>query len=244
MTLALRALPLVVLLAAGAAAAQERVAPPAPGGFPPYPPQPRTIRVGAEGRASAAPDVALVTVGVEAIGESLARTRSDAEARMRQILAAVKAVGVDAKDVQTVRFDVQIERPWRDGQPGPITGYRVSNLARVRLRDLARVGELLDKVGAAGSNAIQGLAFEKERTSAEEVRALEDAVRKARAKAETLARAAGAALGELQSITESVQAPGPIPMRMEARLARGGGTPVESGEMEVRAMVELVFSIR
>lgn len=243
MILALRALAVLVLLAAGAAAGQERVLPPAPPGSPPCPPPQRTIRVGGEGRASAAPDVAVVSVGVEAIGKSLARTRSDADARMRQIVAVVKGAGVDPKDVQTVRFDVQIERPWKDGQPGPVTGYRVSNLARVKVRDLARLGELLDKVGAAGSNAIQGLAFEKAHTVAEEARALEDAVRKARAKAEALAKAAGAVLGELQSITESVQRPIPRPMRAEAALDQRSGAPVEAGEIEVRAVVELVFAI-
>jgi len=69
-------------------------------------------------------------------------------------------------------------------------------------------------------------------------------VKKARAKAEALAKAAGAGLGDLQSITESVQAPPPIPMRMEAAMAQRGGVPVETGEIDVRAVVELVFSIK
>jgi uncharacterized protein YggE len=240
MSLALRALPLFLLLIAGVARGRERVVPATPHASPS---QPRTIRVGGEGRASAPPDLATITLGTESVGESLERTRSDADSAMRRILATVRAAGVDPKDLQTVRFDVQVERQWKDGQPGPITGYRVSNLARVRVRDLARVGELLDKVGAAGSNAIQGLTFEKEQTSAEEARALQDAVKRARAKAEALAKAAGVTLGELHSITESVQPLHPVAMRMEAPLARGGGTPVEAGEIEVRASVELVFSV-
>jgi uncharacterized protein YggE len=236
MTGPLLALVPVALLAAGA---DERS---------PQPPyaqlaaQPRTIRVGGEGRASAAPDVAVVTVGVEAIGKDLTRTRADADARMRQVLATLKASGVDPKDVQTARYDVQLERPWKDGQPGPITGYRVSNLARVRVRDLAKLGDVLDKVGAAGSNAVQGLTFEKEDSAPEKARALTDAVKEARSKAEALAKAAGVGLGDLQSVTESVQGPQPLAMRME--LARGKGTPVEAGEIEVRAVVELVFAIR
>jgi uncharacterized protein YggE len=162
---------------------------------------------------------------------------------MRRILAVVKDTGVASKDVQTVRFDVQLERQWKGGQPGPVTGYRVSNLARVKVRDLARVGELLDTVGAAGSNAIQGLTFQKDQTSAEEARALQEAVKRARAKAEALAKAAGVVLGDLRSITETVQPPHPISMRMEAALPQSSGTPVEAGEIEVRAEVELVFSI-
>ncbi|HYG68821.1 MAG TPA: SIMPL domain-containing protein, partial [Anaeromyxobacteraceae bacterium] len=125
MTRPLRRHALVLVLAlaplgAPGAAAQERIDPPPSPQYPPYPPQPRTIRVNGEGRASAAPDVALVTIGVEAIGKTLARTRADADARMRQVVATAKSAGIDPKDVQTVRYDVQIERPWKDGQPGPI----------------------------------------------------------------------------------------------------------------------------
>jgi uncharacterized protein YggE len=246
MTRPLRLLALALALAPlGLAAAQERVIPPPTPQCPPCPPQPRTIRVGGEGRASAAPDVAIVTIGVEAIGKTLARTRADADVRMREVVAAAKASGIDPKDVQTTRYDVQIERPWKDGEPGPITGYHVSNHARVKVRDLTRLGALLDKAAAAGSNAIQGLAFEKDDTTAEEARALAQAVKAARAKADALAKAAGVALGEVVSIGESVSLPPPIPMRMEMAMAkRGDGAPVESGEIEVVANVEIVFGIR
>jgi uncharacterized protein YggE len=230
--------PLVLL-----AAADERVGQPAHAQPPPHPPQLRTIRVGGGGRASAAPDLAVVTVGIEAIGKDLTRTRADADARMRQILATVKAAGIDPKDVQTARYDVRIERPWKDGKPGPITAYHVSDLARVKVRDLAKLGDVIDKVGAAGSNAIQGLTFEREDTAREEARALAEAVNEARGKAEALAKAAGVGLGELQSITESVQGPQPLPVRMELA-QRSGGAPVEPGEIEVRAVVELVFAIK
>jgi uncharacterized protein YggE len=240
MALCIRALPLLALLNAGVTDGRER----GPSSTPDASPSPpRTIRVSGEGRASAPPDLATITLGAEAIGASLARARSEADAAMRRILAVVKDTGVDSKDVQTVRFDVQLERQWKGGQPGPITGYRVSSLARVKVRDLARIGELLDKVGAAGSNAIQGLTFHKEQTSSEEARALQEAVKRARAKAEALAKAAGVVLGDVRSITETVQAPQPISMRMEAALAQSSGTPVEPGEIDVRAVVEIVFSI-
>jgi uncharacterized protein len=232
-------------LAACHAAAQENVIPPPAPQYPPYPPQPRTIRVGGEGRASAAPDVAIVTIGVDAIGKSLARTRADADARMREVVAAAKAAGIDPKDVQTTRYDVQIERPWKDGQPGPITGYHVSNHARLKVRDLTKLGTLLDSTATAGSNAIQGLAFQKEDTTAEESRALAQAVKVARAKAEALAKAAGVGLGDVVSIGESVSHPGPIPMRMEMAMAKSaGGAPVETGEIEVVANVEIVFGLK
>jgi uncharacterized protein YggE len=118
----------------------------------------------------------------------------------------------------------------------------VSNLARVKVRDLGKLGDVVDRVGAAGSNAIQGLLFEREDTTREKTRALAEAVNDARLKAEALAKAAGVGLGELQSMTESVQGPQPL-MRMDLAKA-SGGAPVEAGEIEVRAGVELVFAIR
>lgn len=237
----MRVLASILLLAAGAAAAAEGVPrPPAPAG-PPCP-QPRTIRVGGEGRASAPPDVATITVGVEAVGKDLARTRADADSRMRQILATVKAAGVAPQDVQTVRYDVEIERPWKDGRPGPITGYHVSNLARLKVRDVAKLGDVLDRIGAAGSNAIQGLSFDKEDAGPEKARALAAAFEDARAKAQALAKAAGVSLGPIQSITESIQGP-PRPVMMGMLAERSAGAPVERGEIEVRATVELVLAI-
>jgi uncharacterized protein YggE len=151
---------------------------------------------------------------------------------MRQVLAAVKAAGVDPKDVQTARYDVQVERPWKDGQPGPITGYHVSNLARVKVRDLAKLGDVLDRVGAAGSNAIQGLTFEKEDSAREKARALADAVNEARVKAEALAKAAGVASDPVDHGKRTGPAAAP-----DANGADGparGGAPVEPGGSRCR----------
>lgn len=230
-------LALPIALAAALAAAE-----------PPRPPSadapPRTVHVTGEGRAFAAPDVARVTIGVEARDRaSLAKASAEASARMKRVLAALEEGGVARKDVRTVRHDVEVQRSYEKPDPGAVTGYVVRNHVAVTVRDLGRLGAILDRVVAAGSNAIDGLVLDKEDTSAERARALEAAVADARAKAAVLARASGATLGEVLRVSES--SPGVVPMPREGLLARAAAdVPIAAGELEVTARVDVTMALR
>lgn len=215
---------------------------PAPSAATPQPP--RTIRVSGQGRAFAAPDVARVTIGVSARdAKSLAKASADANARMKRVLAAVEKGGVASKDVRTVRYDVEVQRSYDRSSAGAVTGYLVSNQVAVTVRDLARLGALLDEVLAAGANGVEGLVLDKEDTSAERARALEAAVADARAKAAVLAKASGAAAGEVLQVSEG--APGPIPVEKGVVLARtAGAVPVATGQLEIEAIVDVTIAMR
>ncbi|HSN91756.1 MAG TPA: SIMPL domain-containing protein [Anaeromyxobacteraceae bacterium] len=205
---------------------------------------PRVIRVSGQGRAFAAPDVSRVILGVEVDAVSLARATADATARMKGVLAALEKAGVAAKDVQTVRYDVDVKRKVEKvSGPGEPSGYRVSNRVRVTVRDMARVGAILDQAVAAGANDVGGLSFDKEDASGERARALEAAVADARAKAATIAKAAGVALGEVLSLSEST--PGAIPVRVEGFDYRArASVPVATGQLEIPASVDVTFALR
>jgi len=211
---------------------------------PPVPP--RTLHVSGEGRAFAAPDVARATIGVDVENDSLARATADAAARMRGVLAAFGKAGVASKDVRTVRYDVEVRRkPVKlSGSGGEPSGYRVVNQVQVTIRDLGKVGAILDQVVAAGANEVSGLSFDKEDTSGERSRALEAAVADARAKAGVLARAAGATLGEVLQVTEGGR--GPMPMQREsfAMAKASGDVPIAEGQLEIAASVDLTFALR
>ncbi len=205
----------------------------------------RTLRVNGEGRVMVRPDVAIVLAGVEATGKTLAPAVADASAKMRRMLDALAKAGVAEKDVQTTRHDVQVERPWVDGKPREITGYTVVDEVRVTVRDLAKLGQILERVVAAGSNSLRGLTFERDDPAPERQQALARAVVAARGKAEAMAKAAGVALGEVVAIDESGAAP-PIPLmkyRAEAMVA-SDGAPVTPGELEISASVSVTFAIR
>jgi uncharacterized protein YggE len=231
---------IAVPLALVAALVQAQL--PAPAG---QPPPLRAVRVSGEGRASAAPDVARVTIGVAARDPaSVAKASAEATARMKRILAALEKGGVAPKDVRTVRYDVEVQRSYERSSAGAVTGYLVTNQVAVTVRDLAKLGPLLDQVVAAGSNAIEGLAFEKEDLSAERARALEAAVADARAKAAVLARAAGATLGEVVEVTESSAGPVPLVEKGFAAARAAGAVPVAMGQLEIVATVGVTVAIR
>jgi hypothetical protein len=204
---------------------------------------PRTIRASGDAHVSVRPDVAVVTAGVQVTGKDLKKATAEAEAQTREVLAALRKEGIAEKDVQTTRHDIEVERPWDNGRPGPITGYTVSDELRVTVRDVGKVGAVLDRVVAAGSNVLRGLSFQKDDPTPERARALALAVANARTKAEAMAKAAGVQLGEVVAVTEGGGGPGPIPLN--ATLAMSArATPVSPGEVEVAASAELIFAIR
>ena len=127
---------------------------------------------------------------------------------------------------------------------GVVIGYRVVNQVLVTVRDLRRLGGLLDQVVAAGANDVGGLSLEKEDISAERGRALERAMSDARGRASVLAKAAGASLGEALQVNEG----GPMPIRpigvMNVRTASVSEVPVSPGELEIFATVDVAFAIR
>jgi hypothetical protein len=205
----------------------------------------RMLRVSGEGRVTVRPDVAIVLAGVEATGKTLAPTVADASAKMRRMLDALAKVGVAEKDVQTTRHDVQVERPWVDGKPREITGYTVVDEVRVTVRDLAKLGQVLERVVVAGSNSLRGLTFERDDPAPERQQALARAVAAAGGKAEAMAKAAGVALGEVVAIDESGAAP-PIPLMKHraGALVASDGVPVTPGELEISASVSVTYAIR
>ncbi len=232
----LRALTLAAVLLPVASLAQA--------GAPGAPPRERTLHVSGEGRVSVRPDVAAVFAGVTVTGKDLGKTTAEATAGMRRLLDAVARAGVAAKDVQTTRHDVSVDRPFTDKGPGPVTGYTVVDEVRLTVRDLSRIGPVIDRVLAAGSNTLRSLSFEKEDPTPEQARALAAAFASARAKAEALARAAGVSLGEVVTMSAG-GAVRPYPMMRGAMaMEKADGAPISPGEVEVAASVDVTFAIR
>lgn len=238
---------LVLASLAGSALAQDaslRAPPPLPGVMPPRPP--RSISVSGEGKVSVAPDSASFTVGVESTAKTVGAATAEVTVRMKAVLDAVARAGVPGKDVRTVRYDVSIDRPWKDGKQQPIAGYRVSTAADVKVRELGKLGATLDAVAAAGSNQLHSLRMEKLDPKPQQLEALAQAYAAAREKAKAIAIAAGVELGEFLAVTEQGVSHRPVPMMMQARsmAADAAPVPVAEGELEYGARVEVVFGVR
>jgi hypothetical protein len=220
------ALTLLLLAAAPAASAQE---------------PPRRLVVTGEARVEAAPDLASFTAGVQSEALQAAEALAATGTTMRAVLAALEAEGIAAADVQTSQLSV--DPLWDDpgdGRQPRVRGYAASNLVTVRVRDVARLGTLIDAAGSAGANRVFGIAFEIAEPRAQLDEARRRAVADARAKAELLAEAAGVALGPVLSIREGGDG-GPLPMMARAEAAMD--TPVAPGVVGIEARVEIVYAI-
>ncbi len=206
-----------------------------------------TITVIGEGRAAAKPDIAIAIIGVETIGKSLGEANDRNSAKMDALLKALKSTGIADKDIQTTSYNVTPERKYnRDTGPGEITSFRVWNQVRVKFRDLKKIGATLDRVVKEGANSVQSIAFEADDPTPIRARASAAAIAAAHVKAEEMAKAAGVKLGEVLQISEVIGEPRPVPMMAPsfAAAAPRSSVPVEQGELEFTAQLQVVYSIR
>jgi uncharacterized protein YggE len=202
----------------------------------------RTVTVTATGTVEAEPDQARITSGVttEAASAREALTRNN-EA-MSKVIAALKAKGIAAKDIQTSTFNVSpVIRYGKEGEPSKITGYRVGNQVVVLVRDLASLGDVLDDMISAGANETQGLSFEVSNADTLKDKAREDAMDKALRRAKLLAAAAGAQVGEVMRIIEETTSNGPVPYT--ARFAKAESVPIERGTSTLEARVTVTWAL-
>jgi uncharacterized protein len=203
----------------------------------------RQITVIGTGESRARPDTAIIQIGVETTGantqEALAQNNTQAQA----LIDKLAELGIEKKDIQTSNFSIYANYE-NDGRT--ITGYTVSNMVTVTVRQLDSAGALLDQAVAVGANRVYGINFNVAEPSALLNQARESAVANARANAELLAKAAGATVGQVLVVTENVGAASPIPMprMMDEAQAAGSAVPVQAGEQSYSAQVQVTFELR
>lgn len=162
---------------------------------------------------------------------------------MAAILEAVDAAGVPRRDVRTTTLSVQPRYDYRDNKPPTLTGYELVNGASVVIRDLARLGEVIDGTLGAGATSMDRLAFRVADPEPAEREARLLAMAMARSRADVLAESAGLAIVGVSDIVEGVASPPPWP-RMKAErmmLAADAATPVEAGETEISVTVTVTY---
>lgn len=208
------------------------------------PPQPQTIVVAGEGEATAAPDVAYVTVGVVTQAPTAGQAATDNAGLLAAVLDALRARGVGDRDLQTSGLSLQPIYAQGRGERQEITGYQATNNVTVTVNDLSRAGELLDAALAAGANRVGDLRFAVRDVTPLRQQALANAVRAARAQAEAIASALGLRLAAVSSVVEeSVAVPVPrAAMAAPAAAPAPPTTPVEPGELRVTARVRVAFA--
>ncbi len=206
------------------------------------------IFVTAEGKVSAVPDLATVTLGITAQAATVAGAQSQAASAMNAVMAALNAKGVAERDIQTSFYNISELTRWDSvRQQSENIGFQVTNNVTVKIRDLDKTGEIIDSVVAAGGDLtrVNNIRFSVEDREAYYAAARAEAVQAALSKAEDIARLAGVRLGTLTYITESTSSYYPAPVYYErAALDSAASTPVSPGEIEVTLNIQATFAIR
>jgi hypothetical protein len=206
----------------------------------------RTMTITATGSAAGQPDVATVNVGVlteaKTADEALDANNND----MSKLIATLANAGVAKKDIQTSRFSVNPSYAKSEtsyNRRGKIVGYIVTNQVRVMVRDLDRLGNVLDQLSKAGANQMHGISFGFSDPTPLQDKASVAAIHEARRKAELYARAADVNLGAIVSIQEQ-HARSPQGMQKMAMMESDSSVPIAVGESQITAGVSIVFALK
>ena len=246
LTLMITVLVIAMLLAGcvGAAFAQAETPTSQPGGSKEVT---RTLTVNGSGKVYLTPDMVYVTIGVHTEGENAVKTVADNNASTQEVIDVLKGMKIDEKDIQTTNFSINPQKEYdQAGKPTGKVLYIVDNSVYVTVRDLSKIGDILDATVKSGANSINGIQFDV----ADKDKALSDArqaaVKDAYTKAQELAAAAGVSLGAVQTISEYTSN-GPTPMydRAAAPMAAAAGSvPVQAGQMLLTIEVNIVYEIK
>jgi uncharacterized protein YggE len=206
----------------------------------------RVITVVGTGQASGTPDVATVNIGIDTQSSNVQQAVSDNRTKMNALLDALKGQGIADNDIQTSNYSVYTEQQQNSPGKTPTASaltYRVSNQVNVTVRDVSKLGDVLDTVVSAGANNVYGVSFSVADPSSLQGDARAKAMADAKVRAESLASLAGVGLGDVVSISEVVNSVTPM-YRAEAVASGVGGTPIQPGTLDVSMSVQVSYAIR
>lgn len=207
------------------------------------------IWVSGSGKVSAVPDIATLRLGIEAQSVSVADAQSRAAEAMDAVKTALTDNGVAEKDIQTQYFNIHRISRWDENKGQEVViGYRVTNMVAAKIREMDRVGAIIDAAAVAGGDLtrIDNVSFSVEDPTAYHEEARQKAVADARVRAEQLAELAGVTLGKPTYISESAYIPSPVyrqPFYEQAMGAAPPETSISPGEMEISLTVQLNYAI-
>lgn len=207
-----------------------------------------TISIGGEGKVSAKPDLALANLGVTTDSPTVKDGQTQNTQKMNAIIAAIKAMGVEDKDIQTSNYSIYPKYDYSNGKT-TLSGYTVSQQVTVKVRNLDSVGDVLAKAGDLGANQVNGVSFTIDDPTSLQADARMKALEDARKKADVLARALGLTIVKVVTFSESSGNVPPVPIPYMADKAYGiggGGIPsptVESGSLDVTSDVTVTFEV-
>jgi uncharacterized protein YggE len=208
-------------------------------------PPEHTISVSGSGKVTVVPDMATVSLGVQIERNTAKAARQAAAESMTKVIAALKALGIDDEDIATSSISLQPVYDYSNNSSPKVRGYQLQNAVTITIRDLDKVGDVLDDAVVSGATQVNGISFDVADRAASEAKAREAAVADARAKADTLAKGVGVQITGVSSMSETVSTPIWYGREMAAgaQAAPDAATPVMAGTTDVTISVQVVFLI-
>jgi uncharacterized protein YggE len=208
------------------------------------PAQPNQVYVTGTGVIYVTPDIATIYIGVHTESQDVQQALQDNSSQAQAIASTLTEMGVDSKDIQTTAFNVYPQQ--EIGPQGEVTGtkYSVDNTVLVTIRDLSKLGQMLDAVVKSGANNINSIQFDVQDTTQAVSDARKLAVEDAKTQAQELADAAGVKLGKILSLSANQQS-GPVPVVEGKAYAGMGGSaaPVAAGQLAITVYANITYEI-
>ena len=204
------------------------------------------LSVSAQAEARRVPDIATLSAGVVTQAtDANAAMRANAD-EMTRVVAAIKAAGISERDIQTSGVNLNPQYRYAENLPPAITGYQASNNVNITVRDIGKLGKILDALVATGANQVNGPSFDVEDKESAFDEARRAAVEKARGRAEMYAKTLGMRVRRIVSISEGsgYNPPRPMPMMAMARMEKSDAdTPISPGESTLSVNLDIVFEL-
>ncbi len=214
-----------------------------------------TISVSGQGKITAVPDLATVTIGVLSQGASAVDVKNQNNDKVSKIVAFIKSQGIDSKDIATEQFSFYPQQDYNGGTP-KITGYQGNQSVTVKVhgvdKDQAVLEKILDGVVNNGANQINGVNLSIENPDSLQQQAQQQAIAAAKQKAQALAQSAGLTLGKVVSVSESGAPvyPGPMPYAANSVMGMGGAADkavapdIQAGSQEITEIMTVTYEVK
>lgn len=208
-----------------------------------------TLNISADSELKSAPDIATISAGVVTLNLKAEQSLKENSTQMNAIFEALKVAGIADKDMQTSGITLNPQYVYEQNKSPKITGYQANNNLTIVIRDLKKIGTVLDTLVGKGANQINGPSFTIENPDELLNKARKQAVAKARERAELYAEAAGMKVKRIISMSESTSSgpmpPYPMMRKMEMMVASDAGapTPVAAGQVNLSANVNIVYEL-
>jgi uncharacterized protein YggE len=188
--------------------------------------------VNGEGETTAVPDTAVVTLGISETANSIEQVKNKVNTKINDIISGLKKLEIEEKKIKTTNYSIYPNYDYTNGT-NRITGYSISQTLQVEITPIEKANKALDLSTEKGANMVGNIEFkvnDKDREKLE-IKARENAIKKAKEKAQNIASAAGIRLGRIVNVYESGTEQPPVIYAKES-LARGGDTANQSTELQ------------